>query len=296
MLPSIEQRLALELSAKPAQVAAAVPLLDEGATVPFIARYRKEATGGLDDIQLRLLEERLRYLRELEERRAAVIASINEQDKMTPELLRRLRRWPKTRPGWKTCTCLTSKSAAPRPRSRSKPAWRRWPTPCWPTRRAIPRPKRPTTCARPSAMPMASPTRACRCQGGARRRAPDPDGALRRRRRPAAVAARIRAGPRRGRVESGRGQGGRRRKVRRLLRLFRNRWPPFPRTARWRCCAAAAKASWTSPCAWIRSRKSRSGMRRTTRAKAGSRHASASRRKAARPTSGCSTPRAGPGA
>jgi len=90
MLPSIEQRLAQELSAKPAQVAAAVALLDEGATVPFIARYRKEATGGLDDIQLRLLEERLRYLRELEERRASVIASITEQNKMTPDLLQAL--------------------------------------------------------------------------------------------------------------------------------------------------------------------------------------------------------------
>lgn len=87
MLPSIEQRLATEVSAKPVQVAAAVALLDEGATVPFIARYRKEATGELDDVQLRLLEERLRYLRELEERRTAIIASINEQNKMTPELL-----------------------------------------------------------------------------------------------------------------------------------------------------------------------------------------------------------------
>ncbi|MFD2365009.1 Tex family protein [Pseudoduganella sp. GCM10020061] len=87
MLPPIEQRLALELSAKPAQVAAAIALLDEGATVPFIARYRKEATGGLDDTQLRLLEERLRYLRELEERRSSIIASITEQNKMTPELL-----------------------------------------------------------------------------------------------------------------------------------------------------------------------------------------------------------------
>lgn len=87
MLPSIEQRLAIELAAKPAQVAAAIALLDEGATVPFIARYRKEATGGLDDIQLRLLEERLRYLRELEDRRGAIIASIEEQSKMTPELL-----------------------------------------------------------------------------------------------------------------------------------------------------------------------------------------------------------------
>jgi len=90
MLPSIEQRLAQELAARPAQVAAAIALLDEGATVPFIARYRKEATGGLDDIQLRLLEERLRYLRELEDRRAAVIASITEQNKMTPELLQAL--------------------------------------------------------------------------------------------------------------------------------------------------------------------------------------------------------------
>ena len=88
MLPSIEQRLAQELSAKPAQVAAAIALMDEGATVPFIARYRKEATGGLDDTQLRLLEERLSYLRELEERRKTIVASIEEQGKMTPELLK----------------------------------------------------------------------------------------------------------------------------------------------------------------------------------------------------------------
>jgi uncharacterized protein len=87
MLPTITQRLSLELAAQPAQVAAAIALLDEGATVPFIARYRKEATGGLDDIQLRLLEERLTYLRELEDRRAAIIASIEEQGKMTPVLL-----------------------------------------------------------------------------------------------------------------------------------------------------------------------------------------------------------------
>jgi uncharacterized protein len=88
MLPSIEQRLAAEIAARPAQIAAAIALLDEGATVPFISRYRKEATGGLDDAQLRLLEDRLRYLRELEERRAAIIASITEQNKMTPELLK----------------------------------------------------------------------------------------------------------------------------------------------------------------------------------------------------------------
>jgi uncharacterized protein len=90
MLPSIEQRLAVEVAAKPAQIAAAIALLDEGATVPFISRYRKEATGGLDDIQLRLLEERLSYLRALEERRTAIIASITEQGKMTAELLQAL--------------------------------------------------------------------------------------------------------------------------------------------------------------------------------------------------------------
>jgi uncharacterized protein len=82
----IMNRLADELSVRTAQVAATVALLDEGATVPFIARYRKEVTGALDDVQLRLLDERLRYLRELEERRGAVIAAIDEQGKLTPEL------------------------------------------------------------------------------------------------------------------------------------------------------------------------------------------------------------------
>ncbi len=86
MLPSIESRIATELSAKPQQVSAAIALLDEGATVPFIARYRKEATGGLDDTQLRTLEERLGYLRELETRRAQILTSIEEQKKLTPEL------------------------------------------------------------------------------------------------------------------------------------------------------------------------------------------------------------------
>jgi uncharacterized protein len=86
MLPTIEQRIAAEIGVKASQVIAAVQLLDEGATVPFIARYRKEATGELDDIQLRLLEERLAYLRELEERRVAVLGSIDEQGKLTAEL------------------------------------------------------------------------------------------------------------------------------------------------------------------------------------------------------------------
>lgn len=79
-------QIAAELKVRPAQVNAAVELLDGGATVPFIARYRKEATDGLDDIQLRELETRLAYLRELEERRAAVLKSIDEQGKLTPAL------------------------------------------------------------------------------------------------------------------------------------------------------------------------------------------------------------------
>lgn len=86
MLPTIDQRLAAELGVKPSQAVAAVGLLDEGATVPFIARYRNGATGELDDIQLRLLEEHLGYLRELEERRIAVLNSIGEQGKQTPAL------------------------------------------------------------------------------------------------------------------------------------------------------------------------------------------------------------------
>ena len=78
--------LATELSVRPAQIAAAVALLDGGATVPFIARYRKEATDGLDDIQLRALEQRLGYLRELEDRRSAVLKAIDEQGKLTSAL------------------------------------------------------------------------------------------------------------------------------------------------------------------------------------------------------------------
>ena len=76
---NITQTIAAELNATAAQVEAAVALLDEGATVPFIARYRKEATGALDDSQLRTLAERLQYLRELLERKATVLKSIEEQ-------------------------------------------------------------------------------------------------------------------------------------------------------------------------------------------------------------------------
>ena len=86
MSETIARIIAAEISARPAQVSAAVSLIDEGATVPFIARYRKEVTGGLDDTQLRTLEERLSYLRELEARRAAVLSSIDGQGKLSDEL------------------------------------------------------------------------------------------------------------------------------------------------------------------------------------------------------------------
>src|SRR6266704_3330674 len=86
IVTSIGERIAGELGVRPGQVMAAIELLDGGATVPFIARYRKEMTGTLDDAQLRTLEDRLGYLRELEERRAAVIESIRAQGKLDPEL------------------------------------------------------------------------------------------------------------------------------------------------------------------------------------------------------------------
>ena len=101
-MDKINQRIATELGVAPGQVVAAVELLGEGATVPFIARYRKEKTGGLDDTQLRKLDERLSYLRELEDRRASVLKAIDDQGKLTPDLARaisslnaspRRRRW-----------------------------------------------------------------------------------------------------------------------------------------------------------------------------------------------------------
>jgi uncharacterized protein len=89
-MSAIESKIANELNVAVAQVTAAVSLLDGGATVPFISRYRKEVTGGLDDTQLRQMEERLRYLRELDERRTSILSSIDEQGKLTPELSKKI--------------------------------------------------------------------------------------------------------------------------------------------------------------------------------------------------------------
>ena len=85
-MQKITRQMAAEIKVSESQVKAAVELLDGGATVPFIARYRKEVTQGLDDIQLRELEARLSYLRELEDRRATVLKSIDDQGKLTPDL------------------------------------------------------------------------------------------------------------------------------------------------------------------------------------------------------------------
>src|SRR3954451_20572433 len=90
-MASISARIAQELAVRIPQVDAAIALLDEKSTVPFIARYRKEATGGLDDTQLRTLEERLHYLRELEGRRDAILKSIDEQGKLSSDLAAAIR-------------------------------------------------------------------------------------------------------------------------------------------------------------------------------------------------------------
>lgn len=87
---NISQIIATELAATESQIQAAIQLLDEGATVPFIARYRKEMTGGLDDTQLRTLADRLQYLRELQDRKTTVVKTIEEQGKLTPELARQI--------------------------------------------------------------------------------------------------------------------------------------------------------------------------------------------------------------
>ncbi len=91
-MKAVNALIAEELGVREAQVAAAVALLDGGATVPFIARYRKEDTGALDDTQLRRLEERLSYLRDLNDRRRAIVESIEAQGKMNPGLAAALAR------------------------------------------------------------------------------------------------------------------------------------------------------------------------------------------------------------
>lgn len=90
-MTSIAEQIANELNVKTEQITAAISLLDEGATVPFIARYRKEKTQGLDDNHLRHLAQRLTYLRDLTERRQVILTNIEQQGKLTPQLKKRYR-------------------------------------------------------------------------------------------------------------------------------------------------------------------------------------------------------------
>ena len=153
----IVQRIATELTVQPRQVAAAVQLLDEGSTVPFIARYRKEVTDNLDDTQLRNLEERLLYLRELEDRRATIVQSIDEQGKLTRRAARSRSKAPTASRCSKTCISPINRSAARARRSPAKPACSRSPTRCSPTRCSTRKPKPRVTWTPKKASPTSRP-------------------------------------------------------------------------------------------------------------------------------------------
>jgi uncharacterized protein len=140
MNDSLCRIIAGELQARAEQVEAAVRLLDEGNTVPFIARYRKEVTGGLDDTQLRNLETRLGYLRELEDRRQAILKSIGEQGKLTSELEKAIN-------GTLSKTELEDLYLPYKPKRRTRgqiaieAGLSRWPTCCGTSRPTIRKPK-----------------------------------------------------------------------------------------------------------------------------------------------------------
>jgi hypothetical protein len=117
--------IAEELGVREQQVAAAISLLDGGATVPFVARYRKESTGALDDAQLRTLEERLRYLRELNERRAVILDSISQQGKLDAALEQSIEA-ADTRRGSKIFICPIGRSGGRKRKSRVKRVSNHW--------------------------------------------------------------------------------------------------------------------------------------------------------------------------
>jgi hypothetical protein len=135
------ERLSKDLSLPQEGVAAVVRLLSEGATVPFIARYRKEATGGLDEVQIRAIEEHHAYLTDLEARRETVLAEISEQGKLTDELARSRPVAPK--PSSRTSISPSSPNAAPAPLSRESAVSSRSPSKCGPRRRLPHLGKRP---------------------------------------------------------------------------------------------------------------------------------------------------------
>ena len=122
----ITKKLAAEFSIREKQVADTVALIDEGNTIPFIARYRKEATGGLSDELLRDLNERLEYLRSLEESKEEVIRLIDEQGN-SPRSLRRKSRRRKSFRGWRTCISRISRRRRPGHPRRKPEGWSLWP-------------------------------------------------------------------------------------------------------------------------------------------------------------------------
>lgn len=141
IVAEIARVIAKELGVGEGQVAAAIQLIEEGASVPFIARYRKERTGGLDDTQLRTLAERFEYLTILNDRREVVLRSIGEQGKLTPELEKQIRA-ATTKVELEDLYAPIVPSAAPRRRSPAKPGSSRWRSACSPTPRSIRWPKR----------------------------------------------------------------------------------------------------------------------------------------------------------
>ena len=143
-MQKIIRQIAAEIKVNEQQVRTAVELLDGGATVPFIARYRKEVTGGLDDIQLRELEYRLGYLRELEDRRDTVLKSIEEQGKLTPELRAAIDA-AATKQDLEDLYLPYKPRRRTRARSPAKPASSSWPMPCLPTRLWCRQTRRPPT-------------------------------------------------------------------------------------------------------------------------------------------------------
>ncbi len=211
-MTSIPALIAQELNVRVAQVEAAVALLDDKATVPFIARYRKEATGGLDDTQLRTLDERLTYLRELEDRRAAILKSIEEQGKLTPELTRSIHEAV-------TKARLEDLYLPYKVKRRTKAQI---------AREAGLEPLATGLLQDPSQDPAGGRSRLRGCGEGrarrgrrARRRALDPDGDVCRRRRAHRPFPRDGVGTRRVEVRGGTRQGSRGREVLRLLQRHR---------------------------------------------------------------------------
>ena len=132
MSPQIARIIAKELGVGEGQVAATIQLIEEGASIPFIARYRKERTGGLDDTQLRTLAERFEYLTILNDRREVVLRSISEQGKLTPELEKQIRAAHDESRTRRSLRALPSQAPHQGERLRAKQASSRWPIACWP--------------------------------------------------------------------------------------------------------------------------------------------------------------------